>query len=60
MNILLATQLELLRNNIKCQAFFSFRWSITILFSKTLVHYIISKMLVNPEAFQPHLMQEGV
>lgn len=49
----------MLRNNIKCHTFFSFRWSVTILF-KLLVHYIISKMLVNPEYFQPHLKQAGV
>ena len=61
MNIVLARQLELLGNIIKCQTFFSFTWSITILFSKTLVHYIISKMLTNPaEDFQFHLMQVGV
>lgn len=49
----------MLRNNIKCHTFFSFRWSVTIIF-KSLVHYIISKMLVNPEYFQPHLKQAGV
>lgn len=60
MNILLSRQTELLGNNIKCQTFFSFRWSVTILFSPTLVCYIISKMLINPEDFQSHLRQAGV
>lgn len=39
---------------------FPFTWSVTILVSKTLVYYIISKMLTNPaEDFPFHLTQAG-
>lgn len=56
MNILLARWFILLGSNI-----FLFRWSFHIPYSKILLHYIISKMFINPaKDFQSHLMQAGV